>query len=146
MLKSFPKMLAAGALSLAVAFTGVTATTQAAHADNDNLHRFLGGAAALLIIGSIIENQRNNHRTAPVTRYVPDVPNHHRLVLPNRCFHRFQGPHSLNLRGFGANCLHNHVPYSAALPRQCLDRVFTYQGWRDVYDAQCLRRHGWHTS
>lgn len=146
MINKLPKLFAAAGLSLALAFTGVVATSSQAQADNDNLHRFLGGAAALIILGSIINNQRGNHTYAPTNRgvfvqpYAPQVyvP---QLVAPSRCYSRFNGPHG-TLRGFGAHCMQSST-YVAQLPSSCLERIFTYQGWRQVYDAQCLYRHGW---
>jgi hypothetical protein len=141
----FPKTLAAAALSVALAFTGMAASTTAARADNDNLHRFLGGAAALLIIGNILENQQQHpgyYGHVPPTRHVIAPPVVHRLVAPSTCYSRFRGP-NMNMRGFGAHCLTSHTPHYAYLPNSCLERVFTYQGWRQVYDAQCLYDHGW---
>ncbi len=146
MFKFLPKSLAAASLAIVVALSGTAASTSQAHADNDNLRTFLGAAAGLIILGNIIDSHQGNrygnhyYAPAPVTRhYAPVTP---RLVAPSSCFSRFQGP-NVNIRGFGAHCLFNQVPHRAYLPNSCRERVFTYQGWRDVYDAQCLYSHGW---
>ncbi len=52
MIKSLPKMLAAASLSIAVALTGVMASSTRAEADNENLRRFIVGAAGIAILGS----------------------------------------------------------------------------------------------
>lgn len=146
MLTPFSRSLVAAGLALAVALGGLAATTTEARADNDNLRTFLGAAAGLVILGSILENRHDNRRTydhAPVTRHVAPGPAPRRLLAPSACYHQFRGPNSLSLRGYNAHCMHSHAPRRAALPDRCLDRVFTYQGWRQVYDAQCLYRHGW---
>ena len=141
MFKSLPKTFAALGLACAVALAGLSASTTQARAHDDNLRTFLGAAAGLVLLGTLIENQNTHRHYAPVTRYAlpPATP---RLVLPGSCYNRFQGP-DLNLRAFGAPCLINHTPHVAYLPNSCRERIFTYQGWRDVYDAQCLYRHGW---
>lgn len=147
MFKSFPRSLAAAGLSVAIALGAMTVSTTQARADNDNLHTFLGAAAGLIILGNILENRHDNRHYyghPPATRYVaPGLHPVPRRIAPNACFHRFRGPNSLTLNGFGAHCLRSHVPHHAALPDRCLEHVFTYQGWRYVYDAQCLYRHGW---
>lgn len=148
MLKALPKPLAAAALALAVTIGSFTATTTAARADNDNLRTFLGAAASLVILGHIIEENRNHPRYVPVppTRHVtPGLVPVPRFVAPSTCFSHYRGP-NLQLRGFGAHCMHSHVPYHASLPDRCLEHVFTYQGWRYVYDAQCLYSNGWRRS
>jgi hypothetical protein len=154
MLKSLPKLLAAASLSAALALTGIMSTATPAQANNDNLRRFLGGAAAIIILGSILENQRDRrtyttvaphgvapHRVAPhgVAPHVPHVQRS--LIAPSRCYSSFQGPHGV-FRGFGAGCMQSSAYYSQ-LPSACLQRVYTHQGWRNVYDAQCLYNRGW---
>ena len=152
MFKFIPKSLAAASLAVVVALSGMAATTTAARADRDDLRTFLGAAAGIVILGSILENRHNNHYygPAPVTRYVAPPHGHYvtphvvvpQLVAPRSCHRRFEGP-NLDLRAFGAACLHQHVSHHSYLPNSCRERVFTYQGWRDVYDAQCLYSHGW---
>jgi hypothetical protein len=150
MFKALPKTLAAAGLAVTVALGGIAASATQARADNDNLRTFLGAAAGLIVLGTILENQQNRthyapvpYAPAPVTRYVaPGLVPVPQLVAPSVCHDFFRGP-SLNLSGFGAHCMHSHVPHHASLPDRCLDRVFTYQGWRYVYDAQCLYSHGW---
>ncbi|WP_071674405.1 hypothetical protein [Nioella nitratireducens] len=164
MLKSLPKRVAALGLAATIAVTGVAASSSPARADNDNLLRFLGGAAAIAIIAGAVEANRNTRHHGhtyvpaqpPVTRYgygygytppppppvpVPLLPNR-RLTLPGSCFNWFEGPNG-RVRGFGAHCLYQHGNGYASLPNSCRDEVFTYHGWRDVYDAQCLYRHGY---
>lgn len=142
MFKDLPRSLAAAGLAVAVTL-GISASP--ASADNDRLTTFFGAAAGLVILGTILDDQRNHthYAPAPVTRYVaPGLVPVPRLVAPSTCYSHFRGP-NLQLHGFGAHCLHSHTPHHAALPDRCLDRVFTYQGWRYVYDAQCLYSHGW---
>ena len=153
MFRTLPKSLAAVGLAVTVALTGTFASTTEARADNDALRTFLGAAAGIAIIGSILDDRHNRthyYAPAPVTRYVAPPATHYvvpqvitpNLVVPGSCYHRFRGL-NLDMRAFGARCLHQHVPHYAALPNSCRERVFTYQGWRDVYDAQCLYSHGW---
>jgi hypothetical protein len=153
MFKFLPKSLAAVGLALTVAIAGTAASTTEARADRDDLRTFLGAAAGIVILGNIL-NDRHNHThyyaPAPVTRYVTPPATHYvvpqvivpNLVAPSSCHRRFEGP-NVDIRAFGAHCLQQHVPHYAALPGSCRERIFTYQGWRDVYDAQCLYRHGW---
>lgn len=156
MFRSLSKSLAAASLAVAVALSGLAASTTEARADNDALRTFLGAAAGIVILGNILDNrhgQRNTHHYyghAPVTRYVAPPSSHYiapqvivpQLVAPRSCHRRFEGP-NVDMRAFGAACMHQHVPHYAALPNSCRERIFTYQGWRDVYDAQCLYSHGW---
>ncbi|MGI3185111.1 hypothetical protein [Nioella aestuarii] len=153
MFKSLPKSLAAVGLAVTVALTGTFASTTEARADRDDLRTFLGAAAGIVILGNIL-NDRHSHThhyaPAPVTRYVHPPATHYvapqvlvpSLIAPSSCHRRFEGP-SVDLRAFGARCMQQHVPHYAALPNSCRESIFTYQGWRDVYDAQCLYRHGW---
>lgn len=150
MIKSVPKLLAAAGLSLSLALSGVMVSVTPARADHENLRRFIGGVAAIALLGTIIENQRDRrtdttvaphtphgpHNVAPQHRHVP-----HQLVAPSRCYNSYQGPHGI-IRGFGAGCMQSSAYYSQ-LPAACLERVFTHRGWRNVYDAQCLYNRGW---
>ena len=152
MIKSVPKLLVAAGLSLSLALGGVMVSVTPAQADNENLRRFIGGVAAIALLGTIIENQRDRRTYVPATPYrtAPHVPHGvvqqprhvpHQLVAPSRCYNSFQGPHGA-FRGFGAGCMQSSAYYSQ-LPSACLERVFTNRGWRNVYDAQCLYRRGW---
>lgn len=152
MIKSVPKLLAAAGLSLSLALSGVMVSVTPAQADNENLRRFIGGVAAIALLGTIIENQRDRRTyttVAPhgVPRHVPhgvvQQPRHvpHQLIAPSRCYNSYQGPHGV-FRGFGAGCMQSSAYYSQ-LPSACLERVFTHRGWRNVYDAQCLYNRGW---
>lgn len=153
MFKFLPKSLAAASLAIAVAISGLAASTTEARADRDDLRTFLGAAAGIVILGSILDNRHSHthhYAPAPVTRYVVPPATHYvvpqvivpRLVAPSSCHRRFEGP-NVDVRAFGAHCLQQHVPHYAVLPNSCRERIFTYQGWRDVYDAQCLYSHGW---
>ncbi len=152
MFNRISKMLAVASVSTAVALGGITATATPAQADNEDLRRFLGGAAALIVLGAII-NEHNDRRDPPHYSGHPrphphPQPNRHdtpSLIAPSACFHMFRGPHG-NHRAFGVHCMHDNVRHVNLLPSSCIERVFTYQGWRQVYDAQCLRRHGWSRS
>jgi len=152
MIKPVLKLLAAAGLSLSLALSGVMVSVTPAQADNENLRRFIGGVAAIALLGAIIENQRDRRSYAPVAprRVAPHVPRGavqqprhvpHQLVAPSRCYNSFQGPHGV-FRGFGAGCMQSSAYYSQ-LPSACLQRVFTNRGWRNVYDAQCLYNRGW---
>ncbi|PIV75570.1 MAG: hypothetical protein COW55_05000 [Rhodobacteraceae bacterium CG17_big_fil_post_rev_8_21_14_2_50_65_11] len=146
MLKPLSRSLAATGLALTVAIGAMSAGATPARADNDNLRTFLGAAAGLVILGTILDNRHDTRRTygpAPVTRHVAPAPVPHRLVAPSTCYNQFRGPNNLYLHGYGARCMYSHAARRAALPDRCLERVFTYQGWRQVYDAQCLYGHGW---
>lgn len=152
MFNFLPKSLAAAGLAIAVALSGLAVSTTQARADRDDLRTFLGAAAGLVILGSILDNRHNGHYygPAPVTRYVAPPQAYYvappvivpQLIAPRSCHRRFEGP-NLDLRAFGAACLQQHAIHQSYLPNSCRERVFTYQGWREVYDAQCLYRHGW---
>ena len=161
MIKSLPKMLAAASLSIAVALTGVMASSTRAEADNENLRRFIVGAAGIAILGSVLNNQRGHGQVyvnpqyppairhvnpyyPPATRHVIQPQVQYRLVAPSNCYSRFDGPHG-QVRAFGAHCMQSSA-HNARLPNSCLESIFTYQGWRQVYDPQCLYRHGWSRS
>ena len=143
MFKSLLRLLAAASLSLTLALTGIVASPTPAQADNENLRRFLGAAAGIALLGTVLNNNRNNGHPhyAPPTRQVIVPPVRHSLVAPSRCYTRFSGPQG-HFSGFGAQCMQSSY-YANQLPSSCLDRVFTNRGWRHVYDAQCLYRHGW---
>ncbi len=80
----------------------------------------------------------------PATRHVIQPQVQYRLVAPSNCYSRFDGPHG-QVRAFGAHCMQSSA-HNARLPNSCLESIFTYQGWRQVYDPQCLYRHGWSRS
>jgi len=154
MLKSLPKSLASAGLAMAVSISSLVGASTEANAHDQNLHRFLGATAGILLLDSLIDRQRSHthYAPAPVTRYVAPPPVMHyapppvvvvpQMVAPSSCYTRYEGP-NVDVRAYGAHCMQGHVHSHAYLPDSCRESVFTYHGWREVYDAQCLYRHGW---
>jgi hypothetical protein len=146
-------------LAAALALAGLTAAP--ARAGDDDLAKWIAGAAALAIIGAAIADKDD----AAVTRYRHHRGHHGRThrhhdryhkVLPGRChvrLHTRAGP----LRGFGRHCLRRHYGHHTALPRKCATRIghHRHAGGRHlhhrhhahhgrvVYRGRCLHRHGY---
>ena len=138
--------------ALALVFT--TAFSAPAHADNDNLKQLLAGAAALAIIGSVLNDEA---RAAPrghvVTRQAP--PQYHRAPaprhlprhvarrdLPGQCFRAYPTRRG-DVRMFGQRCLNRNYAFAASLPNACAQSIRTYSGVRSGYDPRCLRGYGY---
>ncbi|HKL45554.1 MAG TPA: hypothetical protein VJ906_04870 [Roseovarius sp.] len=133
----------AAILASAMAITGMT--TAPARAGNDTA-KIIAGAAALAIIGAAVADSRSNrnvtvYRTQPQRYQRPRTVYRHApvgraAVIPHR---RFNAPqHHVRHKGYQQprSTSRNRV----ALPNACLVRG---GGQRSVYNAHCLRRHGY---
>lgn len=146
MLNIFPKTLLAATLSVAVALTGMTMTATPARADNDDAAAIIAGIIALYAIGRAIDNRNDNRAVTRGNAHRPRAaaPVHRNpRVAPARCFVQGRTVRGDNYRGYGARCMQNNVARPALLPQQCLVRLRTPQGRRNVYGGRCLAQNGW---
>lgn len=145
----------------AIAISGFTA--QPVRAGNENLERFLLGAATLVILGAAIENGRkevvvkrhHTPRATPARRAQPidalkartHTPRthqhnaHRRALLPEYCLRTVRshkGPRTI----YGRGCLKNNYRAFGALPDQCRARIQGPQGTRHGFRPGCLYRAG----
>ncbi|MEM1274235.1 MAG: hypothetical protein AAGF88_10485 [Pseudomonadota bacterium] len=138
---SWKKPLSAMALSLSLAFGAVTVPAAPAHAvDAENVAGILAGLAALYVIGRAIDERNDrNDRSEPVTRHSGTIaPPARARIAPARCFRDFGA-----VRGYLMRCMQNHVPRPNLLPAECLVRINTDRGVRNLYTGRCLHRNGW---
>ena len=127
-------------LCASLALGAVTASATPARANNDDAVAIIGGLIALYAIGQAIQNSNGNVTASRNFNHRPHRPN--RLVAPSRCFIQGRdqnGPY----RGFLRNCTRNNVARPALLPNNCLRRVETQRGTRNIFRARCLARNGW---
>jgi hypothetical protein len=134
------RLFSAGALSLALAFSSVTATP--ARADGRDVAKVLGGLTLLYIIGKAVENDRRPAPAPPVVHAKPKPVRPHAEVIPATCYREHPTRAGVE-RGYGARCMQNNVRSAGSLPPQCIRQVQTYRGWRNLYDGRCLKRNGW---
>ncbi len=148
-------------LAAAIAITSVGVTP--ARADNsDQIVKFLAGAATLYLIGSAIEDARDDRddRKPSKQHYFNERDQRHNgygygqqgrwnrgpAPLPSACL---LGSDRRSHRGeavFSARCLNNRYDRADRLPQNCVTRVRTDRGPRTVYRAQCLSRYGFQTA
>ncbi|MBV0913638.1 hypothetical protein [Anianabacter salinae] len=140
MFKTFklPRLIATGALSLALAMGAVAPTP--AQAD-DNFRNFALGAAGIIVLGTILNEQQRRQgnyghvNRAPQRQHVAPQRPHRAAVLPARC-----------IRGHGRNgyvaapCLRHSGYRVNALPNQCRVQV---RGGPNGFGLGCLRRSGY---
>ncbi|MCR9127859.1 MAG: hypothetical protein NXH82_17315 [Rhodobacteraceae bacterium] len=154
------RYLTAACSGLAFMLAGVAAGP--AHAGNDDLARFLAGAAALAILGAAVRDSRAD----PVTRHAPQphvrplqppVRAHRphaqpapralprdvaRYALPANCLRSFD-THRGTVRLFPQRCLWRNSVQVGALPQDCARSIQTRQGPRHGYAPRCLRQYGY---
>ncbi|MHA7887665.1 MULTISPECIES: hypothetical protein [Roseicyclus] len=126
-------------LSAVVALGAIGASATPARADNGDAARIIGGIIALYAIGRAIESA--NRPQQPARNYhVPSRPR--QLVAPARCF--IEG-HDRNgyYRGYVRRCMENNARHPQFLPANCLTRVHTPRGERQIYAGRCLAQNGW---
>ena len=116
--------VAAGALTLA----GLTTTARPAHADADDILRFLAGA---LVIGAIVHAIDDNQR----------VPHYGNRVLPDACLETIR-VRGRNIQSYNARCL-NRAGYDG-LPNRCRHE-FRVNGnrTRTGFIAECMWESGY---
>lgn len=121
-------------LSSAVAVTGLTAAP--AHAGNDDVAKWIAGAAALAIIGAAIVDHNKNDKSQPNHGYTPGYGHGH---------NNQHTPYYNNDQGHaGGATVHAPKPHhynSRALPRSC--RVTKTVVGREIkaFSRHCLKRN-----
>lgn len=161
---SMHRRFIATVLAAALAVTGFS--TAPARAANNDIGKWIAGAATIAIIGAAIaDNKKKSKRKRDhgVTRgynYHHDKgakqknrgyghKQRHRQTrsLPARCHERFRGNRG-PVRGFARSCLRNSRFNVNTLPQRCAMRVRDARGHgRDiVYGSRCLNDHGYRMS
>ncbi len=151
-------MLLGGVLSLALALS-LPVPAMAGGRKNDDLGRLLAAGVALFILGKAIEQSSRKPAPAkppvargPVQRPMIPVPGRGhgagriRGLVPNQCY--FELHRGAGTRGvYGKLCTEEIMARPQILPQACLQSVAVRHGQRAlVYDAACLRRHGFRDS
>lgn len=155
-------------LSSAIAITGLSAS--AARADNDDVAKWIAGAAALAIIGAAIADsqkkpkvvyqqppshpkpkghayghtpyyQGHTHGHAGGTVY---QPYHNPKALPASC-RVTEYMHGHKIRGFSSRCLKRKQVDLHDLPRDCALKIRDPQTGkrRMIFTGRCLRQNGY---
>lgn len=157
-MKPFTKILSAAAISSLMAVTSLSVTATPARAENQNIAGILIGLGALYVVGRAIHDRRDERRgtAAAATPPAPVAPpaqtsgqrgNGHRnqaLIAPAHCF--VEGNDRIThqyFRGYRARCMQNTVARPGSLPPQCVTRVTTDRGPRNIYAGRCLAQNGW---
>ncbi len=115
------------------------ATAPARAADQDDIARLLFGAAALVIIGKAIQDNRKKDK--PRAKPAPPAPALP-LTVPPRCLRTLETRDGL-VRYIDRDCAWRTVQRPRRLPDACLDRYRSYQGTALGYGARCMRARGW---
>lgn len=130
-------------------------------ANNDDVAKFIGAAAALFIIGSAIENSRSKKKKAEVRTHTPQhkaIPQvqprnkqHKKLYeatrrakppLPSNCLRKVSGAKTKYI--MGQRCLNRNYTSARPLPNQCRMNVRGTNGKiRSAYSVRCLRNKGY---
>ena len=131
----------------------VIATVSAvpAKAGNDEFGRFLGAAATLFIIGSIIEAETRDHRDSKVKVHKPSKPVVTKRApkpvvtrapspLPRKCMVSVNSSNTNNV--MTRQCLEKNYRSASRLPNAC---GVTLRGKYDrpAYSVRCLRKRGY---
>lgn len=156
----------AAILAAALAITGMTSAP--ARAGNDDIAKWIAGAAALAIIGAAIadandrddrvvtrnttrtfdDNPKNWHRQEKARGYGQGHGHGHgnfrnqRFALPGKCLANAETRHG-NVRGFDRSCLMRNYQYVNSLPNECAVRARGEHRGRVVYHGRCLRQYGY---
>ena len=152
----------ASILAASLALTSFTAAP--ARASDRDLVQFLAGATALIIIGSALNDSRqqttvnqpqprnrDQYRHQADRRYETDrrhhddwrSPDRGRSIapLPGGCMIRANTRYG-HQRVFGARCLEVHYSQANRLPDACRTRIWDRDGRRPGYLASCLKQRG----
>lgn len=133
----------AAILAASMAITSFTAAPARAASDED-IAKFLFGAAALAIIGKAISDNNRNDVNRYRNRELVVTPRpRDRKVLPRRCVKRANTALGNNTRVLGAKCLNRHYKRADRLPISCRLPMWTQNGRKPAYLVRCLRDRGY---
>lgn len=130
------RFLTAAGLSLTIALSAVTVSASPARADSDDAARLIGGLIALYAIGQALQSSAEAHPPRHTQ------PRRNLRVAPARCFIEGRDRNGY-FRGYRARCMERHVARPRLLPDECLRRVRTENGPRQIYGGRCLTHNGW---
>lgn len=161
--------LIAALLSAALALSAAPATADPKRTRNDNNAALAlgiaGGIAALIVLKRQADKReakrdearrkaeakaaRKRHAAAEVRRerVVRTPPAairapHNARLIPEECYRTHRTFDGL-VSGYGARCMQNRVARPGLLPPDCIRRLDTDRGPRNLYAPRCLRRDGW---
>lgn len=157
--RTFISLILAGA----IAVTGITAAP--ARAGDDDIAKWIAGAAALAIIGAAIADNDRSKKKVVTRNYYKQYDHGHRhgnlghskkrhkrypgftrgdqFKLPSQCRRDVQTRRGY-IKGFGRRCLLNNYGHYNSLPHQCAVKTRDYSGKRRViYSGRCLGQYGY---
>jgi hypothetical protein len=157
------KSLIAGVTALSLTMAG--ALPAAANGlDRETAAKLIIGLAAAAVIGSAIENNRDDNRSTQArdnhnnggnnrnngginrnNNWSDLNRNSNRRVLPSDCLTRVETRFGTQ-RMFGQRCLERNYRHVNSLPARCAVRVYSDNGPRRGYDPLCLRDQGYRTN
>lgn len=133
----------AAILAASIAITSFAAAPARAASDED-IAKFLFGAAALAIIGKAINDSNRDQTTRFPDKEIIVTPRpDRRKVLPRRCVTRANTALGNNTRVLRAKCLKRHYQRANRLPNSCRLPIWTQNGRKPAYLARCLRDRGY---
>lgn len=136
------------------------APLQAQGLDRDDVGKLLLGLAAVAVIGTAIDQNRNreqersaqvhetpqwgginrNNGWSDLNRQHRNTQNN-RNVLPHACLRTVETRFG-NQRMFGRRCLERNYRHVNRLPERCAVQIYTSNGPRRGFDPLCLREQG----
>ncbi|MEL6586895.1 MAG: hypothetical protein AAFY65_01585 [Pseudomonadota bacterium] len=156
------RSLLAATLALALA---LPAATTPVRADAEDAARVVGGLVALYVLKEALERRQDRkevRRVAPSTRHHNTVRRHSHIqprhrqggarhrdrvrdvrIIPSTCRRNVTLNNGRAVTAYGARCMQNRVARPGILPPNCIRRVSTHRGQRNVYGPRCLARNGW---
>jgi len=154
MARRIHRTVIAGVSALAIAITALGASR--AQASDLKTEPALAAILGLVVVGALIASQRDADRTPKVvTRDGPDhgiaprpLPRRaQRKFLPADCLRVVQVGRGREERVFGGRCLRQSYAFADSLPRRCAQSLGQRHGGRPtVWNARCLRHHGYRSS
>ncbi len=137
------RRLAGLSAAAAVGLAGITAGASPARADED-LTRFLAGAAGLVAIYAILDSNRRA-QPAPPQRGRGWQQQQHRpsAVLPARCAVEVRTRGQGRQVFYGERCLRQAGINTRRLPNRCEVTLRARQGQRSAFSEACLVRAGY---
>ncbi|MEP0963229.1 MAG: hypothetical protein ABJQ70_02735 [Roseobacter sp.] len=146
--------------TVVAAALSVTAIGTAPAQANEDVARTLAAIAGIAIVTKIISDKtdkkkKSSHKVSNKKRYAPPVQKVQRVkprplpqkarrhLLPGDCLRSYEtrnGHHRI----FGKSCLKKNYNFTHSLPHACEVSFRASKKKRSGYDAQCLRRAGYH--